>query len=112
MTGLPQTIIVRDVPYAALPRPPERIHEEWQAPRSYAWACPKCGDIWARAVVAMQPFMFFSHPCEAHSDALPPSLIIGGSLWLPLQNGFNQTLSRELLIREFQLHLNHVEKVR
>lgn len=103
----PSSFFVAGQCYPAAPRPLERIHEEWQRPCSYAWFCPVCAEIWARCVVANHSFMVWTHVCEAHKDMFAPSIIVPGSLLIPLQDSFNESLPLPLWQREVELHIRH-----
>lgn len=81
-----------------------------QYPHSYAWACPVCAEIWARASVPDSFYSFITHPCEAHEDPLVPSLLVPGSLLSLHDEGFNASLPVELWQREVLLHIAHKEK--
>ena len=84
------------------------VHNEVRAPLSYAWFCPNCGRIWAKAEVNGQPYMVMTQPCDLE---LPTNyFIVPGSIWLTLRPEYLQSLSREVLEREFQLHLNHYDR--
>jgi len=85
------------------------VHSEVQAPYSFAWFCPECGRIWAKAVVDGAHFMVANQPCEQHKG-LPNYFIVPGSLWLSLRPEFIQSLSREVLEREFRIHLAHYDR--
>lgn len=87
--------------YEALPRP----HNS----PSYAWFCPVCGEVWARAITGGR-FAVWTRPCSKHLDPLLPSLAIPGSIWLAWDTDFTDSLSRELVSRELLLLLAHVER--
>ncbi len=84
------------------------VHNEVRAPLSYAWFCPKCGRIWAKAAVEGQEFMVMTQPCDL--ETADNYFIVPGSLWLTLRPEYIQSLPREVLLREFQLHLNHYDR--
>jgi hypothetical protein len=72
-------------------------------PMSLAFFCPRCGEVWGRAVLEGKPFMIYSILCEKHELNYP--FDIPGSMWFPWQTLHNKALSREALKREVALHL-------
>lgn len=107
---LHQTIFVGNRSYPPQLRGTLRVHEERWPPASYAWCCPVCGEIWARAVVRGRDFQFLTHVCEAHEDPQMPSLLVPGSLLMPWDENFNAALGSDLWLREFTLHFNHAQR--
>lgn len=80
------------------------------APFSLAYFCPKCARIWARCKIEGEPWMVTTVAC---SNCGKFSLIsIPGSLWRALDNDFNYALPREVLLREFELHLQWYDRYR
>jgi len=106
----PQSIFIRGQCYPCALRPLTRVHEQWQKPRSYAWFCPVCAEVWARCMVASHDFMVWTHVCEEHEDAFSPAWTIPGSILIPMQTAFNESLPLSLWQREVELHLRHYEK--
>lgn len=106
----PQSISIGPRLYSTGPRPLLWAGRTIQPPHSYAWACPVCGKVWARASVPGTYYSFITHPCEAHEDPLVPSLLIPGSLLSHHDADFNASLSLELWQREVLLHIAHKEK--
>jgi len=99
-----QTVIIGRVTY-----PPQVRRTVWNVDRggvvSYAWFCPYCADIWARAIVTTAPvFQSNAHPCEKH--LLPDGWLfqLPGSIFLSWDKDFTAALPRELWEREFNLH--------
>jgi hypothetical protein len=79
-----------------------------QRPASYAWFCPECGEVWARSVCGTARFQITTQPCATHRDPLLPRIMVSGSLVLPFDKDFNDSLSPALWLREFQLHYKFV----
>ena len=89
----------------------ERIHEGFYVPRSFAYFCPSCGDIWARVIVldseVSQKFFAWVAACPKHElDGAG----VPGSLLLPLNNTFNDAFPDEMIQWEFEQHLRWAEK--
>ncbi len=101
-----QMVYIGDKCYETLPRQRSYIHAELQPPKSFVWVCPTCGTAWARAKVENRAYFVLTRPCESHRDPLLPSLVVSGSLWLGGEDEFNESLSHELLLREFNLLYN------
>jgi len=104
-----QTIVIGGDTYGPISRGLRRVREEMQRPPSYAWCCPVCGEIWARSIIFTEsgeqvPFQFLTAACEEHLDTLLPSLIVPGSLLLPMEMEFNKSLPFPLWVREFHMH--------
>jgi hypothetical protein len=75
-------------------------------PISYAFFCPVCAEVWARAVIFDTQFFCFHKPCRKHhvdAGGIP------GSLWMPMEPEFTSSLDGEVLKREFLLHLDYLE---
>jgi len=106
----PQTLFINNQLYPSSVRPLRGKDEPNRGVYSYAWACPTCGEVWARAFLPGRPFFFFTHPCEEHEDLLIPSLIVSGSILLPGETSFNSSLPPEAWKRELLLHINFVER--
>lgn len=52
-------------------------------PRSLAFACPVCGEVWARRIISPATRWFFwSICCSACHASNPNALSIPGSIWL------------------------------
>jgi len=104
-----QTIVIGSETYGPIPRGLRRVREELQRPPSYAWCCPECGEIWARSIIfdssgEQISFQFLTAACEEHVDPFLPSLIVPGSLLLPMETEFNKSLTLPLWKREFHVH--------
>jgi hypothetical protein len=74
------------------PREAEFIHAELQSPLSYAYFCPECGEVWARAVIPSRRFMVWTIPCSLHR---------GGVFSLLWDEPYNAALPRAVLINDF-----------
>ncbi|HWI68101.1 MAG TPA: hypothetical protein VNS88_06950 [Nitrospiraceae bacterium] len=84
-------------------------HGRMQEPYSFAWFCPVCAKVWAKATVQGQPYMVFTVPCDLETT-VDNYFVVPGSIWLGLWPEFLQSLSHEVLEREFSLHLAHYER--
>lgn len=92
--------------YGEASRSPYILVGELHTPQSFAFCCPTCGEIWARAHIADRPFYFFTKPCRKHTA---PCCRIPGSLWLPLEEAFTAALPPEVVAWEFSRHLDYLE---
>lgn len=92
-------------------RPPYFVHEQHCSPHSLAWACPRCGEIWARSCVEGSRFHFIPHECE-RCEALAPWLThwLPGSLILLGSPDWNDSLPLSLWQRELEIHIRHAEE--
>ena len=77
-------------------------------PLSVAYFCPVCGEVWARAVITGQAYEVWALLCEKHPLEYPYR--VPGSLWLTWNATHNDSLTREMLTREVDLHLEHYDK--
>lgn len=86
------------------------IHSEVQAPCCFAWFCPRCGQLWAKAEVEghHDRWMVITHPCDL--EPVDNYFIVPGSMWLSLRPEYLQSLSHEMLVREFEIHLKHYDR--
>lgn len=80
------------------------IHAQAQAPYSYAFCCPRCGEIWARYGVEHtdSQWSFLRRECERHAYGLT----VPGSVWISYEPEFTSAFPPELLARELELHIN------
>lgn len=85
-------------------RPPAR-----GTPSHYAWFCPQCGEIWARAVVELPGIEWQTYRvlCPRHQH--PGWFTVPGSIWQMLDTELNDALPPAALQREFTIHLNHFD---
>ena len=77
-----------------------------QRPISYAFFCPVCADIWARALIFDTDWFCFHVPCKKHAYA---GIKVPGSLYSAGDVDFLQSLPSEVLTRELLLHLDYAE---
>ncbi len=77
-------------------------HTELNPPRSYAYCCPHCGEVWAQAVVERAKWLFLTSPCERCPNGLYPA----GSLWLPFHVEYMESWPLAVWQREAALWLN------
>ena len=81
-------------------------HAQAHTPYSYAFCCPKCGEVWARAgVEGNSQWSFLQRACSKHSEGLQ----VPGSVWLSWDRDFTNAFPLELLLRELHLHINYFE---
>ena len=72
------------------------------APRSYAFGCPVCGEVWARRLISPStPWFFWSICCKSCSASNPNSLSIPGSIWLSWDEEYIRNLPLPVLKAEF-----------
>ncbi len=107
----PQVVEIVGKTFSSDLRPMFEVLEQRRPPNSYAWGCPRCGEIWARAKVANRPWQFIHHVCESCIDDLIPTYTIPGSIYLSWDAGFNSSLGEALWLRELELHIKHVERI-
>jgi len=72
-------------------------------PLSYAYFCPTCGEVWARAVCENRPFFVWTVGCRKHQQY---NFLIAGSLMLPLEPDFNAILPLDVLKWELERHID------
>ena len=102
---------VEETPMGTGMSPSVLCHNEIQAPNSYAFFCPNCGRVWAKADAGngqASTWVVQTHPCDL--EPTTNYFQVPGSIWLPLRPEYIQSLSRQVLEREFQLHLNHYDR--
>lgn len=78
-------------------------HGQLHAARSYAYCCPKCGEVWARRIVSPEThWMFWAVGCAKHPDnrlyGTPP-----GGIVLSFDEHLLRTLPLAMLRREAEL---------
>jgi len=105
-----QTIFVGRSTFPPTYRTMRRVHEEMQRPPSYAWFCPECAEIWARALVEGSSFQVITYPCEQHRDRFV-GILVSGSILLPFDLEFNDSLPVEAWRREVIIHANMIERL-
>lgn len=104
MTPLKQVFYVHEICLGETTRKLQRVHGELQTPVSYAYVCPECGNLWAKAVVrgGVSPFRPLAIACSLHQGH---SLAPAGSLWLPWDTEYTNAFPEGILRRELQIHL-------
>lgn len=85
-----------------------RTHTSWtkdaSPPDGYNFCCPTCGNLWAVCPVVGRPFHFLTRGCPSHER------IAGdGSLWTGWDADFTGSFPQDLLRRELDWHLQHME---
>ena len=61
----------------------EHTHGQAHSPRSYAFACPHCGEVWARRIISPDTRWFFwAAPCRKCAARNDNSLAIPGSIFI------------------------------
>ena len=84
----------------------ERTKEVLHAPRSYAFGCPICGEVWARrAILPKTPWFFWSMCCFKCSASNNNQLQEPGSVMLPFNDGYLESLPIPVLHYETKLRL-------
>jgi len=108
-----QHYIVEGKPLGSSPRGPTLVHATLAAPDSYAYFCPICAEVWARAPTIspsgkVSRFTVWTLACRKHHDT--ERLSVSGSLLLPWDNTYNEALftSDAALRWEFQVHMEAV----
>ena len=106
-----QSFFVEGQYLGAALRKPVHLHGEVQPPPSYAFFCPVCAEVWARAPVTLGPhtqeFMVWRLACRKHGRS---RLTVAGSLFLPWDKSFNEALPDGAWFWELERHLDHIEK--
>ena len=84
------------------------VHADLQAPCSYLFYCPCCGDAWARCPVehnatqAISTFQAWARVCPKHRQS---SIDVPGSLWMNWEADFTAAFPEEVVRWEFQRHM-------
>lgn len=76
-------------------------------PASFVFVCPMCGDAWGKAMIDNCQVLVFTKACIKHKQSV---FDIPGSMWMPLEPEFTNSLCGEVLQREFLLHLDYIER--
>lgn len=76
------------------------------------YVCPRCAKTWAVFKVEGRDYALEPGLCEAHPPEAFPSLttMIPGSLWRPWNERHLSAAPREVILREFLLHLDFFER--
>jgi hypothetical protein len=109
-----QHFFIEGQPVGTASRKQTAIHGEMFAPRSYAYFCPCCGEVWARAPVSngdwTAPWVVQNIECRKHGGESP--FVVPGSMLLTWDNDFNTAaMSLEHVLKwEMNRHLDYMEK--
>ena len=86
----------------------ERTHAQLHSPRQYAFACPVCGEVWARRIITPStPWFFWTICCEKCSAKNPNMLSLPGSVWLSYDQTYLDNLPLFILKHEAKLCISH-----
>lgn len=80
----------------------------WDLPSSFAFFCPYCGQVWARAHCEGRVYRVWAVECSRHPA--PSWTQVAGSLWLEWDKEFTACFPPAVMEREVQIHLAHAEK--
>lgn len=120
-----QSVYVGSTFLGSFVRPAMLVHAERQPPRSYAYFCPACGEVWARCPVtrlhsadggsggnrgSVQEWQIQGGYCQLHPG--PSPYTVAGSLLLSWEPEYsNYLLSCPMVVkREFEVHLDFLER--
>jgi hypothetical protein len=108
-----QTFIAAGKNFGASPRGFVVRHAEAHSPHSYAFFCPVCGEVWARAPVEdggkMNQFLVLTRRCRQHSS--PDPIDVPGSLFVEWDEAFNEAMPDQLILEwELPRHLDYAEE--
>lgn len=79
-----------------------------QPPFGYAFFCPNCCDIWAKAPVTGARTRVLTEPCDSHPHRV--SYDPSGSVYVSWDDDYCRDLPKKVLDIELKLHLNMYEK--
>jgi len=101
------SLVIEGRDFGTFDTPAEYRHGQLYPPSGYAWFCPQCGEVWARAAVEGRPFTVWTRRCIAC-----PGLRyeFAGSIILDWEREFNEALPRAVKEREMALHLAWAEQ--
>lgn len=106
MAAYTQTWFINGRCLGVFPAEKERTHEQYHAPRSYAWACPHCGEVWARrAITPHTRWFFWTVCCRACAPQSDNKFSVPGSIWTSSDHEFLLTLPLPILRHETELLL-------
>ena len=91
--------------YTPCQRGPRTVTQ--QRPVSFAFFCPVCAEVWARAGIPDERFFAFHVPCRKHTY---DGVKVPGSLYACGDVDFLKALPADVLLREFLLHLDYAER--
>lgn len=92
-------------------RPPMIVHAERQPPRSLAYFCPHCGQIWARAIVeGCMQWEIGGGYCKEHAG--PSPFTVPGSLLLSWEQEYSSLLLScpDIVRWEMERHIEFIER--
>ena len=85
-----------------------QVHGTKALPMSFAYICPCCGEVWARAFIANRPWQVLSRSClecnKGWNGGEPGSLSL---LW---DGDYNQSFTPDMIAYELEIMLNFYEK--
>lgn len=82
----------------------EHIRTELPPPRSLAFFCPVCGDVWARRIIEPATrWNVLTRECKKH--IAPRYCEPEGSVWIDYDRDFLKNLPKEVLLYELNLRL-------
>lgn len=86
------------------------VHGELQAPRSLAYFCPKCAEIWARCPVVGEwsnpDWAVLSMHCKKHNE---PTWQVSGSLSINWDKEYVDAFPEAVLQWELQRHFDYYD---
>lgn len=82
-------------------------HAEAVPPLSFAYVCPVCGELWARAAIEGRQYMVWTLPCRKHPTH---RMAVPGSILLTWEPELFDALPAEVVEWEFQRHLDYAER--
>ena len=99
-------------------RAPASIHAKLCAPRSFAFFCPCCAEVWARcqveiaevgavAATTQENYLVWTVHCRKHPVS---RWQVAGALTLPFETPFTSGFPEGVLQWELARHLDHAEK--
>lgn len=109
-----QAFYVQDLFRGSVTRGLVRVHAEYQKPYSYAWFCPDCGEVWAKAPVTdnhgTSKYTIEGGQCWMHPG--PSPYHVPGTMLVAWDDTFNELLLScpDLVKREFDLHMKFYER--
>jgi hypothetical protein len=88
------------------------LHGTMAPPDSFAYLCPACGEVWAKAPVtatgeATTRFVPLSRACRKHFGH---SLAAPGSVSVVWEHGFDESFTDEVVRWEFQRQMDYYNK--
>lgn len=90
---------------------PRDVNQHGDGPVSSAFFCPDsaCGRIWTLAPMAGRPFQVWTRLCGRHRGRSHDTGGPAGTLALSWDAAWNAALPAEVLRRELELELDHLE---